>query len=319
MKILLRHRRSPGDILMLTAAVRDLKRAHPYLEVNVDTTVPSLWQNNPLLSREVSTENADRVIDIEYPLINRSDELPYHFIHAFRKELQLQLGVSIPQGSFRPDVYLSDDEKLPHPLLSEVGPYWLIDAGYKKDFTLKNWGLSRYQEVVDILGDTVRFVQIGENNPDHVHRKLRGVCDYVGRTGIRDLMRLMYHASGVLTPVSFPMHLSAALPLPDGGIRPCVVIAGAREPAHWEQYPGHVYFQNVGMFDCCHDKSCWRSRAVALNDGSDCDNSLCLRPFCGDDGETVGSCMAAVEPAVVASAIFQFQRFRHKTETMSLD
>ena len=310
MKILLRHHRSPGDILMLTAAVRDLKRAHPYLDVNVDTSASPLWDNNPLLSRDVTPDNADRVIDIEYPLINRSDDLPYHFVHAFRKELQLQLALAIPQGPFRADVYLSAAEKEIPSLKRELGDYWIVDAGYKRDFTLKNWGLSRYQEVVDLLRGAVTFVQIGEGNPDHVHRPLKHVRDMVGKTGIRDLMRLVYHSSGVLTPVSFPMHLAAALPLPDGGLRPCVVIAGAREPAHWEQYPGHVFFSNVGMFDCCREKSCWRSRAAALNDASECDRSLCQRPHVDADGDTVGSCMAAIDPAVVADAIFKFHKFR---------
>lgn len=317
MRILLRHYRSPGDILMLTAAVRDLKRAHPYIKVNVDTSAAPLWDNNPFLSRDVTADNADRVIDIEYPLIDDSDALPYHFIHSFRKELQLQLGLAIPQGPFRPDVYLSENEKNPLPLSRELGDYWIVDAGYKKDFTLKNWGLSRYQEVVDLLRGAVTFVQIGEGNPDHVHRGLNNVIDMIGKTGIRDFMRLVYHSSGVLTPVSFPMHLSAALPLPDGGLRPCVVVAGAREPAHWEQYPGHVFFSNVGMFDCCREKSCWRSRAVALNDGSDCDNSLCACPHNDKNGETVGSCMAAIEPAVVADAIFKFRQFRSKKQNIT--
>src|SRR4051812_46891032 len=47
-KLLLVNHCSPGDVLMLTAAVRDLHRAYPgeYL-TGVDTYCPDLWQNNP--------------------------------------------------------------------------------------------------------------------------------------------------------------------------------------------------------------------------------------------------------------------------------
>ena len=306
MKILLRQCQSPGDILMLTAAVRDLKRAHPYIEVNVETPAAALWDHNPLLDRSITAENADRVIHIGYPLINSADRLPYHFIHAFRKELALQLGLDIPQGEFRADLYLSDEEKEPSSLLDGIGPYWVVDAGYKSDFTLKNWGTSRYQQVVDILRGEVRFVQIGEAHPDHFHRELSGVVSLVGKTSLRDLIRVVNHAAGVLTPVSFPMHLCAALPLPDGGLRPCVVVAGGREPAHWEQYPGHAFFQNVGMFDCCRTQSCWRSRVEKLNDGQSADESICRHPVENTAGDKTGLCMAAIDPDSIAATIANF-------------
>ena len=70
MKIFIKQTQSPGDIIMLTAAIRDLKNSHPYLKLNVRCCAPELWRNNPHLSREVSENNADRVIDLKYPLIN---------------------------------------------------------------------------------------------------------------------------------------------------------------------------------------------------------------------------------------------------------
>lgn len=302
MKLFLKNFQCPGDILMLTAAVRDLKRAMPSISINVATSAPDLWKNNPHLDRSVTEANADRVISIGYPLIHQSDRLPYHFVHAFRKELQIQLGLRIPQGEFRGDLHLSEDEKTPHPLLNGLRGYWIIDAGYKSDFTLKNWSAENFRKVVSLLAEKVPFVQIGARDPGHHHPKLPGVLDLTGKTSIRDLIRLMVGAAGVLTPVSFPMHLAAAVPTPDGRLRPCVVIAGAREPASWEQYPGHVFLQNVGAFPCCRSKACWKSRAEKRNDGSEKDNSLCLQPV-SVSGETIGGCMAAISPELVASVI----------------
>jgi hypothetical protein len=75
------------------------------------------------------------------------------------------------------------------------------------------------------------------------------------------------------------MHLAAAVPLPEGRkrLRHCVVIAGGREPAHWEQYPGHHYLHTIGQLDCCAAGGCWKSRTVPLGDGSPLDKpeSLC--------------------------------------------
>lgn len=290
---------------MLTAAVRDLKHEIPSIRIGVSTSAGELWAGNPHIDRSVTAENADRVIDLEYPLIHQSDRLPYHFIHAFRKELQLQLGLRIPQGEFRGDLHLSEEERTPHPLLNGVKDYWIIDAGYKLDFTLKNWGHARYRRVVELLAGQVQFVQIGAS--EHRHTALPGVIDLIGKTKIRDLIRIMYGAAGVLTPVSFPMHLAAAVPTADGRLRPCVVVAGAREPSTWEAYPGHVFLHNVGAFDCCRKKACWRSRAVPLGDQGD--RSLCAHPVT-DNGESVGRCMAAITPEVVAGIIemYHFNR-----------
>ena len=136
----------------------------------------------------------------------------------------------------------------------------------------------RWQEVVDRLRDRVTWVQVGEK--DHYHPPLRGVVDLRRKTTLRDLVRLVYHADGVLCPVTMLMHLAAAVPLPPGRkrLRGCVVVAGGREPAHWEQYPGHQFLHTIGQLDCCADGGCWRARTAPLGDGSplDAPESLCV-------------------------------------------
>jgi ADP-heptose:LPS heptosyltransferase len=303
MKIFIKQRQSPGDILMLTAAIRDLKREHPYLKVNVQTPCMELWQNNPLLSRDVTSENADRVIDLQYPLIHSSDRLPYHFIHAFRKELQLHLGLSIRQGGFKGDIYMTESEKRPLPDLGGK-KYWVLDAGYKLDCPLKHWGSENFQKLVDILSGKVQFVQIGERNPKHIHTPLRGVIDFVGKTTTRELMTLIYNSCGVVTPISFPMHLAAAVPTADNSLRPCVVLAGGREPAHWEAYPGHQFLHTVGMLDCCSRKACWQSQ-ISGTDGT----GGCLHPAMNGN-EIVGKCMTLISPERVAELILMYNGSR---------
>src|SRR4030095_6610141 len=116
-------------------------------------------------------------------------------------------------------------------------PYWLVVAGGKFDFTIKWWHFRRWQAVVDHFRDKILFVQTGQKH--HYHPALKSVLDLRGRSTLRELIRLVYHAQGVLCPVTLLMHLAAAVECKPGGTaaRPCVVVAGGREPPTWEAYP----------------------------------------------------------------------------------
>ena len=82
----------------------------------------------------------------------------------------------------------------------------------------------------------------------------------------------MHHAVGVVSPITFAMHLAAAsehrYKLPN---RPCVVIAGGREPIHWEAYPAHRFLYNGGGLPCCLMGGCWKSRCTLIGDNSEKD------------------------------------------------
>ena len=120
-------------------------------------------------------------------------------------------------------------------------PFWIVAAGGKYDFTAKWWEHARWQTVVDAFAGRILFVQVGEQG--HHHPPLRGVLDLRGKTDLRQLVRLVHHAQGVLCPVTLHMHLAAAVPVKPGmpKNRPCVVVAGGREPSQWEAYPHHQY------------------------------------------------------------------------------
>ncbi|HEX7377997.1 MAG TPA: glycosyltransferase family 9 protein [Pirellulales bacterium] len=144
------------------------------------------------------------------------------------------------------------------------------------------------------------FAQIGA--AEHGHPALENVIDLCGKTDHRQLIRLVYHATGVLTGVSYPMHLAAAVPRPPWmvGLRPCVVVAGGREPAHWEQYPGHRFLHTIGALSCCATGGCWKSRTLPLGDGDHKDRDLCLQPQAGHS-----RCMWLISPRDAISDIEQ--------------
>ena len=361
-KLILENSQSPGDIVMLTAALRDLHRCYPgTFQTDVRTPYPQLWENNPFLTPLRESDPGVGVIQCHYPLIQQSNQAPYHFIHGFIQFLNQRLGLSIRPTAFKGDIHLSkeemegpsplselsssrreeahservgdqslvtsaatgDDRPHPGPLPQERGagrpalvnsersgvhdarakflplpggggrgegelPVWLICAGGKRDFTIKWWEGARYQAVVDHFRGRIRFVQVGAAS-DH-HFDLTGVLDLRGKSDMRQLIRLVYHCDGVVCPVTLLMHLAAAVPVnrmrvagfrtQDGMsfLRPCVVIAGGREPAHWEEYPGHQFIHTIGALPCCASGGCWRSRTVPLGDGDPKDRpeSLCV-------------------------------------------
>ncbi|HOC56571.1 MAG TPA: glycosyltransferase [Verrucomicrobiota bacterium] len=282
-KLILKNGFSPGDIVLLTAAVRDLHLCYPgQFSTDVRTPFPQLWEQNPHITPHGESEPGVEIVECQYPLINGSNTAPYHALHGFAQFLNDRLGLKIKPSLFKGDIYLSKDEKAwdsqVQELVGEAVPFWIIVAGGKHDVTIKWWEPGRYQQVVDHFRGRIQFVQVGASG--HFHPKLRGVIDFRGKTDLRQLVRLVHHAQGVLCPVTLLMHLAAAVEV-KGGVpknRPCVVVAGGREPAHWAAYPQHQFIHTNGSLLCCDNGGCWKSRTLPLGDGDERDRpeNLCV-------------------------------------------
>ncbi len=282
-KLILRNWQSPGDIIMLTAAVRDLHRAHPgEFLTDVRTPFPDLWYGNPHITPIADDDPDSELVECHYPLIDQSNTTPYHFLHGFIDYLNETLGLRIRPTEFKGDVYITEEERQHFAAVTDRfdlgGPFWLIVSGGKWDYTIKWWSHERHQQVIDHFRGRIQFVQVGEGS--HHHPALEGAVDLRGMTSIRQLVRLMYHADGAVSPISLLMHLAAAVPTPPGKpkSRPCVVIAGGREPPHWTAYPHHQFIHTVGALPCCDQGGCWKSRTRPLGDGDPKDepDQLCV-------------------------------------------
>jgi hypothetical protein len=304
-KLILTNYQSPGDIVMLTAAVRDLHQCYPGRFVtDVRTSCRALWENNPYLTPLEAEASDVRVVECHYPLIHQSNQRPVHFLQGFVEFLNERLGLQIRLTRFQGDLHLSALERAEPSLVRhrtglEV-PFWIMVAGGKFDCTIKWWHFRRWQAVVDHFRDRLLFVQVGE--ADHYHPPLRGVLDLRGQTNLRELIRLVYHAAGVVCPVTVLMHLAAAVECPAGAeaSRPCVVVAGGRESPSWESYPTQQFIHTVGALPCCATGGCWRSRVVALGDGDPKDRPehLCVQVRAG-----LPACMELITPPDVCRRI----------------
>lgn len=345
-KLVLVNLLSPGDIMMMTAAVRDLHRAHPRQFItDVYTSVGELWENNPYVTklpykverlgdqkepsneyekivpaRDIKFTFEDKDIEVydvgydgEYPAsINRSNQNAYHFIHGYAQDLEQKLGLRVPVTEFKGDIHISDQEKMWMSQVQELGiheNFWLVFSGGKYDYTAKWWNPDSYQAVVDHFKGRILFVQCGD--PSHFHPPLKGVVNLIGKTSARQLIRLMYHSTGVICPVTFAMHLSAAVPMRTFDIhghklpanRPAIVLAGGREAMHWEAYPHHQFMHTVGALPCCSKGGCWKSRCQPVGDDDPKDENLCTHPVKVSETLQIGKCQTMITPQVVSDAI----------------
>jgi len=293
---------------MLTAAVRDLHAVHPGIfQTDVRTSADAIWEHNPHLTPLKEGSPGVEMLDMHYPLIHQSNRRPYHFIHGYLQYLEQRLGLRIPPTAFHGDIHLSQEEKGSPPPCVEAGVperFWIVVAGGKYDFTAKWWAPAGFQGVVDALHGRVPFVQCGEAG--HWHPRLDRVTDLVGKTSLRQFIRLVYHADGVLCPVTLAMHLAAAVPAKPGKPknRACVVVAGGREPPHWEAYPHHQFISTNGALSCCADGGCWKSRCQPVGDDDEKDrHNLCRQPVQVTPKLRIPKCMTMITPEDVVRRI----------------
>lgn len=304
-KLILRTKLSPGDIVMMSAAVRDLHRCYPgKFQTDVRTYSPEIWDYNPYLTPLREADSDVEVIDVAYPLIEQANRLPNHCLHGFIDFLNQRLGLQIKPTEFKGDIHLTELEKSWRSQVQELTemeiPFWIVVGGGKFDVTIKWWEHERYQQVVNCFQGRIQFVQVGIKG--HHHPKLDGAIDLRGRTDLRQFIRLMYHSQGVLCGVTAAMHLAAAVETKPGhpANRPCVVVAGGREPGQWEAYPGHQFIHTIGQLSCCATGGCWRARTKPLGDGDDRDRK---ERVCVDVVDELPRCMHMISAADVVQRV----------------
>jgi len=287
----------------MTRSLSDLKQTYPDWDVDVRTPCPEIFENNPRLTRLEETDPAVEIISLENnekDIIHSSGVSGIHYTEGFVQEAQKKLKVPITRHGILPEIFISEQEKGWVNQVADkrfgieyTGNFWLLNAGYKKGCVLKWYPF--YQEVVNLLKDKIQIVQVGHQDkckkfikPDttdpkckdcnevsefckdqsHIHPKLDNVFSLVGKTNLRELIRLSYWSSGSIGGISFPMHLSAALN------QAAVILAGGKEPVRWEMYPGHRYLAVNGCMKCCPSDGCWKSKM------EDCKNRVGGHPRC---------------------------------------
>lgn len=274
--------------MTLTAAIKSLHDLYPgQYETDVRTSCDAIFEHNPYVTK--IDDDAGEVIEMHYSdLVHRSNQVPNAFLRGYAFDLGKRLGIPLDLTTNRPHLWLSAEEKvwtnqIKQHFTGRDTKFWVVNAGVKPDFTLKQWPIESYQAVVDCFRGRIQFVQVGENH--HDHPDLQGVIDLRGQTDARQLIRLCWWAEGGFGPITFLQHILAAFE------KPYVALVGGREPASWVQYPMQTTLHTIGALECCRYGACWRSRVVALPDGAEHNSSLRDKPVLGL-ARPVGKCMA---------------------------
>lgn len=288
------NRQRIGDMLMFTCAIRDFKAKYPNIRVNVISTCGHIWDHNPAIDRTLVATSENTVKIGPGTLTNKSNSLDWHMANAFRVSIEENLKIHIPQGESRPDIWFTEEEYNSPRLFKQ--PYWIICTTGEKGWGCKMYPNHKWQEVIDQNPD-LTFVQIGTAEDNAPRLRGNNVIDYIGKTqsretGIRDLFKLFLHAEGSIGLVSFHMHLSGAL------YKPCVVIAGGREPVSFTRYAGHAYLSTDGMLPCAV-KACWH-----------CDIKTCTNLVTREETveKTIPKCVDIIDSEDVTRAIRSYYR-----------
>ena len=128
-----------------------------------------------------------------------------------------------------------------------------------------------------------------------MHKELDGVFNLSGHTDLRQLIRLSYHAQGGVSHVSLLHHLMAAWQ------KPCVTIAGGREPVRWEQYPSGKFLYTNSQVSCALYDGCWMTGRMEGDCCSIPENKTC-KNLVGKSPK----CMAMIKPEQVAEELLNY-------------
>jgi ADP-heptose:LPS heptosyltransferase len=318
-RIAFSHSRALGDVVVMTAAVRDFKLAYgDAAEVYVQSHFPQVWANNPHVAGHISLQRPTQMPThaLSYgPSLRELNNERRHFVTAFHVSIadRTKGEFAPPCTAPEPDLHLSDRDAAPDP----GGRYWVLFAGRKNDFTAKYWSVRSWQRTADLLRDAgLRVVQVGGKHRECWNPSLSGALDLVGKTGIRDLFALIAGAEGVICPVTSGMHIAAAFK------KPCVVVAGGREHWWWEAYVDgpdrtfgphaapvatpHRFLHTQGLLPCCADRGCWQNK-VSRHE-PDKHRRYCRMPEDDGYGRQVPKCLLLITPEAVVDAALSYYR-----------
>lgn len=295
---------SPGDLLAMTVAIHSLHTAFPNrFETDVRTSCNEVFAHNPFITPLQYDDKEAVIVEMHYPTIDRSNQHSTQFVRAYTEFLGERINSKLEIQTNRPMIYFTDEEEN-SASFAKLRPYWIINAGGKRDYTCKQWPIEYYQEVVDSTCNEIQWIQIGENHQNH--HALNNVVNMIGKTSFRELMVLALHSSGGLGPVTALMHLMA------GVEKPYICINGGREPIPWIQYQLQHTLHTMGQLDCCATGACWKSRVVELPaDSMDpfgsgkLNVSLCEHPNL-EFKEPVAECMAMIRPDEVITILKRY-------------
>ncbi len=227
-----------GDLLLMTPALRALRRQQPDLHLTVYIRFPDLVGALPTVDVALFSDRHEP--DSVYP-----DYMPCRKDRHLAAIIGRCLGVEIEPADLRPEAQV--DAALRSEYAARLSAYprpWVFVQRRIGGFTdNKNWPEPHWQALLGALGAQVTLVECAAPAADTQSRHFMAPecqADVARLTALIDVCDLF------LGPVSGPLHLAAACH------KPAVVIVGGFEEPWLTAYPGHV--QLTAELPCA---PCW--------------------------------------------------------------
>jgi len=260
-----RQGRAIGEHVAMTAVVKMLADQYDF-RIWVITSYPAFFRHNPHVARLIDGRRVpwllSRILKLLVPFPGkrfgafsfRSGEFPswLEYVRASGKPahiVKLQTKhwcTKLDYGRIEPAVYVTTEESEQARLRTDWprGSYALIQSEGKTDFTPnKNWGVQRFQKIVDSLPD-IQWVQVGTVD----ETPLTDVADLRGKTTLRELCVLFKEANFVVCQEGLFSHLAAAL-----GIPAVCILTGYSDPI-FSDYPAVRSISKTPQVSC---SPCW--------------------------------------------------------------
>jgi hypothetical protein len=201
------------DALSLTAVVRDLDQAG--FEVDVRTRFPEIWSHNPRLTP--LSDDGECVEQLVVPTNpERGDTNAVEEMARRVAACGVPVALTAPKG----DVHISSEEaswwSRVHEVVGDDRPFWIIERA-------DGLPAEPFQELVRHFRDDIFFVEASLQ--PRTTPGLEGVIDLREPMSLRQFIRLVFNAQGVVCPSGFLKQLAAAIQPREQFIkqRPCVV------------------------------------------------------------------------------------------------
>jgi hypothetical protein len=265
-KILLYFGFAPGDDLLCTAVLRELRKrgkdrllmVSDHRELFVGNHDPSyvrpLWAryyrdgSTVAICQRFAWIFGGQFTRPEYAPLDDEDRRKQPRRHIIA-EMCARVGIT-GSVTIRPYLALTDEEKSRAAWAS--GHIVIQSSGLAARHPMlnKQWHAERFQGVVDALAGELDIIQLGSREDP----PLQHVNDLRGTTGIRETAAILSHARLYIGTVGFLMHLARAVECPS------VIVFGGRE-APWQS----GYVGNANLYSAVQCAPCWRANTCEFD------------------------------------------------------
>lgn len=168
------------------------KYYHPYTSQSVDKYIHFGW--------------GESKNDVEKYKLNSNCQ--YVYTDNLYRQFELESGVKIIKTNSKVDVFLTETEQ--NISINTNKKICILNIGYNILFgNSRNWGWSKFQELINRLHDKIQFIQVGDTQGGYYHYPLQNCINLINKSPIRTTLALIAKADYVLTHNSGTYHMAS--------------------------------------------------------------------------------------------------------------